>query len=223
LQGYFNGRREKREITKNNVLSLIISDILVIEKMNTDNELIKTINDIDKKTRYGRLERLRFLLSQEYSEPTPVNALANEYYEEARLCWYVGAFVATIIMTQLCFEELLRSHYRVCRGVSGYLKKQIKVDNASFKELIDQAHDDAILDQDEFNALNKIRKDFRNPYVHVKDFGIDNDFSKPNFMKQYLKIHAPDIVGSGVEDEAKEAISILSSKFLKISRRLGGI
>jgi len=185
----------------------------------TDNELKQMIHDADTRAYAGRFERLRFLLSQEDAEPSPVSALAREYYEEARLCWYIGAFVTTIVLTQLCFEELLRSHYRVSKGVSGYLNEHLKIDDAGFKALIDQARTENLLSTDEFNALNRVRRDFRNPYVHVHDFKVDNDFSKPNFMKQYIKITAPELVDYGVEDEAREAISSLVGMFRKISRR----
>ena len=125
-------------------------------------------------------------MGEEDAEPAPASVLASEYYEEARLCWYIGAFVAVIVLTQLCFEELLRSHYRVSKGVSGYLNERLKVDDAGFKALIDRARADDWLNIDEANALNRVRRDFRNSYVHVHDFKVDNDFLKPNFLRQYI-------------------------------------
>ena len=60
----------------------------------------------------------------------------------ARLCWYVGAFVAIIVMSQLALEEMLRAHYRRCKGVDGKLNEHLRVDEADFSGLINQAEAD---------------------------------------------------------------------------------
>ena len=197
------------------------------EQRYTKSEIQKLIHEGDNQSYNGRFDRLKFLLSVEnqFSFPTP--ALASEYYEEARLCWYVGAFVATITMVQLAFEELLRSHYRVAKGVGGKLNCGIKVDQASFSNLIDEATNDKWILEEEAKSLHNLRKNVRNPYVHVKDVKVNDygktNLKKPNFFIQYLKIKAPEVIGADVENEAKWAIQLLVTLLPKISCRYGGL
>lgn len=192
-----------------------------------DNELKKLIFANDKQVYVGKLKRLKFLLTQENYNVFPAPALAIEYYEEARLCWYVGAFVASICMVQLAFEELLRSYYRSARGIKGRLKcsNSKKVDNATFYELLEEAREDGLISDKEKQELNHLRKNIRNPYVHVKDVKIENgkqNLQKPDFFTQYLKIKAPEVIGTDVEDEARFAIKVLVTMFSKISIRMWG-
>ncbi|MGB3478749.1 MAG: hypothetical protein WBB67_06280 [bacterium] len=192
-----------------------------------DNEIKRLMLEGDKRSYSGRLERLRFLLSIEDQEPFPTSALASEYYEEMRLCWYVGAFVAAIVMAQLAFEELLRSHYRVAKGIGGKLNCDKKVDNASFYDLIEEAKNDKWISGKEAKLLHSLRKNVRNPYVHVKDIKLNNkgrpNLKKDNFFNQFLMIKAPGLLGSDVETEAKKTIQLVITLFPEISRRYGGL
>jgi len=200
-----------------------------------ESEIRRLISEGDQRSYNSRLERLRFLLSIERQKPFPISALVSEYYEEARLCWYFGAFISTIVMVQLSFEELFRAHYRAAKGVGGELNSGKKVDNASFFDLIEEAKNDKWISLDEANLLHNFRKNIRNPYVHVKDIQIANgekaDLRKPNFGTQYfkiksLKIKDPEIkklIRFDVEAEAKESIRLLVSSLPEISRRSGGI
>lgn len=189
-----------------------------------DEELEELMRGADERAHNGRLERLRFLLARQDPNPAPVEALAHEYFEEARLCWYTGAFVATIVMSQLALEEMLRAHYRLCKGVDGKLNERLKVDEASFSNLINQAETDGWLSREEATQLNRIRRDFRNPYVHLHDLDTSNDlFAKPNFLRQLIKITAAQLAGNGAEDEARRSISALVELFPSISRRFWGM
>ena len=199
-----------------------------MEKTHGDSsEIRKLILEGDERSYNGRFERLRFLFSIEDQKPFLIPALVSEYYEEARLCWYVGAYVATIVMIQLSFEELLRSYYRVAKGVGGKLNYGKKVDQASFSELIDEAQNENWISREEAKLLHNLRKNIRNPYVHAKDIKINNDGKSdlrgPNFLTQYLKIKAPEVIGCDVENEAREAIQLLVALLPKISRRCGGL
>jgi len=192
-----------------------------------ESDIKRMIYEGDKRSLKGRSKRLSFLLSLEHQELFPAPALAYEYYEEARLCWVVGAFVATIVMTQLSFEELFRSHYRVAKGVSGKLNCGKKVDDARCYELIEEAKNDEWISRKEAKLLNNLRKNIRNPYVHVKDIKVNEDgkqnVKEPNFFKNILKIQAPELIGSDIEEEAKETIYLLITLSPEISRRVGGI
>ncbi len=110
-----------------------------------EDEIRKLIRDGDERSFNGRSERLGFLLSIETQDGFHPPALAIEYYEEARLCWYVGAFVATIVMVQLSFEELLKSHYRMAKGIGGKLDYGKKVGRATFCDLISEAKKDILV------------------------------------------------------------------------------
>lgn len=189
----------------------------------TESEIKQLICEGDKRSYNGRLDRLKWLITIEHQEAFPAPALSFEYYEEARLCWYVGAFVSTIIMVQLAFEELLRSLYRSAKGHSERLNCGKKVDDASFFDIINEAKNRNWISHYEAKQLNNLRKNIRNPYVHVKQIKIRKngkiDRTKPSWDTQYLKITAPNLIGSDVEKEAKEAMRLLVTLFQEISRR----
>ncbi|HHT9132346.1 MAG TPA: hypothetical protein ACFYED_07650 [Candidatus Tripitaka californicus] len=188
------------------------------------------IHESDERSCRGRSERLRFLLSKEDPNPFPTPALAYEYYEETRLCWYVGAFVATIVMAQLSFEELFRANYRAATGVDGKLNCGKKVNQASFSDLIKQAKNDKWISENEATSLHSLRKNVRNPYVHVKDAELRSgkqNLKSANFISQYLKIRAVqlkapfllEIIEKDTEQEARESVQLLVTLFPEISRR----
>jgi len=191
-----------------------------------DEELIKLIRQSNERAFRGRKERLRLLLSKEDKRRFPAEALAKEYYEEARLCWYIGAFVATILMSHLTLEETLRSHYRRAKGVGGRLSKHKKVDEATFNELIDQALGGGFISSNQARALHKLRR-LRNPYQHTQDMrktgrSLQELRRDRDFFVQTKKISAPALLGVSAENEARQAISIGASLFPAISRQVWG-
>ena len=194
-----------------------------MEQTPNDAELLRMISDANDHAISGRLERLRFLMTNESNEPTPFSGLAHEYFEEARLCWYVGAFVATIVLTQLALEESLRSHFRVVCGVQGTLPNGKSVDQAGFADLINESYSSGLVSENEKDQLHKLRRDFRNPYVHPKDVDKDHKSTRSDFFRQQLKIVAPDLTGESSITEAKQAIQILVNLLPRISRRMYGI
>ena len=174
-----------------------------------ESEILGMISDANQRANTGRLKRLRFLLMHQCDEPFLFSGLAYEYYEEARLCWYVGAFVATIVMAQLSFEETLRSYFRVVGGVQGALSNGKSVDKAGFANLIDEAHSAGLLSDGERDQLHRVRREYRNQYVHPKDIDKNPKSSKSDFFRQQLKIVAPDVGGESSEAEAQETIQTL--------------
>ena len=130
-------------------------------------------------------------------------------------------------MVQLAFEELLKSHYRVVKGIGGKLNSGKKVEAAGFFEFITEAEDDGYISHDEAKSLHYLRKNIRNPFVHVNDIQITGNgktnLEKPSFFSQHLKISAPELLGTDVEDEAKEAIQLLITLLPEISGRWGGL
>lgn len=199
-----------------------------MEKQNhSESQIEMLMSEGEKRAYNGRLKRLKFLIGIESHKAFPAPALAVEYLEEARLCWYSGSFVATILMTQLSFEELLKSRYRVVKGVGGKLRSGRKVDNAGFSELINESKIDGWISSEEAESLHNLRENLRNPYVHVKDIRIGKtqkaDLTRPSFITQHLKMTAPELIGIDVESEAKEAIRLLGTLFPEISGRYAGL
>ncbi len=156
------------------------------------------------------------------ADPFPAAALAFEYYEEARLCWFHGAFVATIVMSQLALEEMLRSHFRILKGVKGCFSDGKLVDNVGFARLSREARIEGFLSADEAEEFDRLRTS-RNPYVHPHDTDPNTVTTKPDGFAQLAKITAPGLVGVDVETEAKESIRLLVTFFPSISKRQGGL
>jgi hypothetical protein len=180
-------------------------------------DLNAQVVEADKRARAGRIARLEWLQPETPLQSYPVPSLAHEYFEEARLCWYVGAFVATILLVQLAFEELLRSHYRVARGVGGKLDSRKSVNSVGFAELIQQGKGDGLLSPSEADGLSSLRR-CRNPYIHTKDVG--GKRKQPTFLDQTLKISGRELGGLGVEDEAREAMKLLTKLFPTLCMRM---
>jgi hypothetical protein len=198
-----------------------------MKKNNRESEIERLMYEGNTQSHIGRLNRLKFLLSIEGPDEFPTPVLAGEYYEEARLCWYAGAYVATIVMVQLSFEELLRSHYRALKGIGGKLRINKKIDNARFYDLINEAENNKWVTKEEAKLLHSFRKNIRNPFVHAKDIKLDKNgktnLNEQNFFIQTIKIKAPEVLGSNVMNDAKESIQLLVTLFPKISNRYFGL
>jgi hypothetical protein len=111
--------------------------------------------------------------------------------------------------------------------LGGRLDSGKKVDHVSFCDLIEEARVDKWITKEEAKLLHSLRKNARNPYVHVKDIKINKNgkanLKKANFFTQYLKIGAPEVIGYSVSNEAKKAISLLVRLFPSVSIRFGGL
>lgn len=171
----------------------------------------------ERRDHKDRLERLRILCAYGDFAPGWMEGLAYEYREEARLCWYIGAFVAAIVMSQLAFEEVLRSHYRAAGRRQWESQRLLPLDKTGFTTLIDKTHEDGLITPREAASLHELRKDYRNPFVHPH--GVRKDATKPDFFRQHMKIVAPQSVGESVELEAKKTIILLIRLLPKICRR----
>jgi hypothetical protein len=180
-----------------------------------DDELISWVDQQHERARRGKLSRFRVLLHTPDLIPSP--PLAYEYFEEARLCWYNGVFVATVVMVQLAFEELLRDRYRVRGGYGAKLNSRTTVEKAGFKELVQQAKRDSVVTQKEATALLELRN-IRNLYVHTKvpkkayASVLDYVFAyRHKFRSEKGRIK--------VEEEARRAIELLLTLFAKLCYR----
>lgn len=174
----------------------------------------------DERAREGRVERLKLLNKGASTDEIPMPALAAEYFEEARLCWYTGAFIAAILLSQLSFEGLLRSRYRASNGVGGKLSDGTKIDAAQFSQLIKAANKDGTINAGEYDRIDHIRTT-RNAYVHTKD--PSKVANKSNAFQQTLKVAAPHLVGVSLEDEARRCIATLVELFGPLCARSWGL
>jgi hypothetical protein len=167
------------------------------------------------------------MLLSEKREPFVSDSLAHAYYVEAKLCWISGAYVSTIIMTQLAFEESLRAFFRTIRQGDPILKEDTTIDRAGFFDLVEQAKDERWISTTEATALHTLRKLQRNPYVHPKQvekgtYCPDEFLRRIDAFAQAMKLHAPSFNTGSVIAEAQDAIQLLLHKFPAISSRLHG-
>ncbi len=187
-----------------------------------DNEIKEMIKNSDIKEFEGRLQRIKYLISIHKDIYLPYPSLCEEYYEEAKLCWYNGAFVASILMVQLTFEELFRSYFRMSYGVNGELrlyKEKIKVDNASFNVLIEEAYLCGWIKDNGRNELHRLRR-IRNPYVHTKDIGPKTRKKKIDFLTLFTKVYGSELIEGSAEGDAKFAITLLIKSYSNIALRV---
>jgi len=181
--------------------------------------LIKMVKDREESKLEEKAERLRLLISNITDEYIPMSSLAFQYFEEARLCYYHGAFIATIFMVHLAFEELLRNHYRIIRGQKEkFMSKNkglINVDEASFLDLIDEAKEDNYITKEEAKELHRPRK-LRNRLQHTKDAPPYKTDLKSSWFGQALRIKTQ------IEKDAEWAIGLLLTTFVAICKRWNG-
>lgn len=165
---------------------------------NSETSLVEYLTQHDDKSRPYRARRLAFLLSiwpWSGERNFVVSQMAWYYFDEARLAYLNGLFVSTIIMSQLCAEELLRNLYRM----SGVDDKTAT--SGSFKDLINGATDHGWIDIQRTAMLHKLRL-HRNPYAHVK-FPTDR---KGLIVRA---VEADKLPSEVIEEDAKQALRIL--------------
>ena len=177
--------------------------------------IVRKLNESEHR---GRVWRTKKVLSSIDDEGFIASALAGLYYEEARWCWISGAYVATILMTQVALEEALRSHFRFSREKNAPLTKGVTVDGASFCQLINQAKAEGWISATRAKDFHRLRKMLRNPYVHTRRAAKTTDHSAPFFREthewaQLGKIFRPGFETGSVVAEAQEAIQLLIRSF----------
>jgi len=176
------------------------------------------VRRLDETEHRGRVWRMKKVMASIYDENFIASALAATYYEEARWCWISGAYVATILMSQVAIEEALRSHFRMNRKRNDPLVRTVTVDGASFRQLIDQAMAEGWISATRARELHRLRKMLRNPYVHTKTGAKTTDHSAPFLREtsqsaQLGKILRPGFETGSVVAEAQEAIQLLIRSF----------
>ena len=176
-----------------------------------------------------KVERWAYIMELQYDGYIAAPVVPYLYYGEAKYCWYHGDYIATIVLAQMALEDLLRHHFIVAK--QGKFLSGKTTDGATFARLIDEALAEGYIEKDEAEQLHYLRKQLRNPYVHndsgdvkvnLEDNGNFKETSVPNFMALDMKIRQLSIIDKNVQDEAKEAITILIEVFTSIVLRWHG-
>jgi hypothetical protein len=180
-----------------------------------DEKLLDWIDRQHARARKGKLDRFRVLLHTPDLIPAPL--LAFQYFEECRLCWLSGAFVATIAMAQIAFEELLRDRYRAEKGFGGMLNPDVTVDFAGFKELIQQAEIENVITRKEAAALHRLRV-MRKTYAHTKS-PKEPALSAMEYVYRQAEKFVENKGKIRVKEEAQRATELLLSIFPRLCCR----
>jgi hypothetical protein len=154
----------------------------------------------DKYTFSHRLERLRFLNS--IVPPNGMSMFGNIepifIFEEARLTYLNGAFIATILLCQAFIEHWLQS-YLSGRVETGEIPETLN-------DVLRQCRQEGFIHKYLIDKIDTLRK-VRNPFTHRKSEGYPFLLSRRMFDK---KMPPEDIL----EQDAKDALSIMHTLFL---------
>jgi len=156
------------------------------------------LDSFDKNTRLERSKRLAFLndLWGKYNrEGIWFGGAAYIFFEEAKNNFIIGSFVSCILIIQSFFEETLKQNLRM-----GNLTTDRRINNLSFKELIELSEEKALIKPVLKDDLNRLRK-LRNPYVHSRGF--------KTTLKVFPVVNEKNEISMEVEKEAKFAIKLV--------------
>jgi hypothetical protein len=177
--------------------------------------IVRKLNESEHR---GRVWRTKKVLSSIDDGNFIGSALSAAYYEEARWCWISGAYVATILMTQMALEEGLRSHFRFSREKDAHFPKGVTLNSATFYHLIERAKAEGWISPTRAKDFHRLRKMLRNPYVHTRSRTKTTNHNAPFLREthewaQLGKIVRPGFETGSVVAEEKEAIQLLVRTF----------
>ena len=182
---------------------------------NQDNSLNAMIIEADKRSFEGRLDRLSFLLENLGEDYVPFPAIVLEYFEETKLCFYEGAFVASILMASATFEELFRQIYRDANEME-------KANTTGLANLVSHAVEDGLISLDEAEELTELRR-LRNKFTHIRIGFKSVDFRKKRAFLDFILLwgdrHKETLP---IEALAKDAIKIFARLLPELCNRFWG-
>jgi len=183
--------------------------------INRDNELKAMIIEADKRSFEGRLNRLAFLYENLGEEYVPFPAIVLEYFEETKLCFYEGAFVASILMASGTFEELFRQIYRDASDMK-------KANAKGLANLVNHAVKDRLISLEETKELTKLRR-LRNKFTHISVGFKSVDFKKKRTFLDFILLWGdPRRERLPIEALAKDAIRIFARLLPELCNRFWG-
>lgn len=149
----------------------------------------------DKRTFQNRLKRLKYLQSIPPYEFHMLSSVETYFlFEETRLAFVNGAFVATMILSQAFIERRINEVL---------VNKKLIKDNEQLglKGLLRVCKEHYILNVLLIEKIDHLRQ-ARNPFTHLKSY--DHPYTISNRIGTELK--PPETI---IEDDAKEAISLM--------------
>ena len=178
-------------------------------------ELAALVREADAKSFEGRLSRLEFLLENLGEGYTLFPAIVLQYFEETKLCFYEGAFVASILMVSATFEELLRQIYRE-------INQMEKANARGLSELVENAICDDLISSEEMEELTNLRK-LRNKFTYINiGFGEGSKKNKKTLLDYALLWGDPREQNLPIEELSKDAIRVFARLLPEVCNRFWG-
>ena len=178
-------------------------------------KLAALVREADMKSFEGRLNRLEFLLENLGEGYAPFPAIVLQYFEETKLCFYQGAFVASILMVSATFEELLRQIYRDANEME-------KARAKGLSDLVENAIDDNLISPEEAEEITNLRK-LRNKFTHINiGFGEGSIKNKQTFLDYMLLWGDPREEKLPIEEFSKDAIRVFARLLPELCNRFWG-
>lgn len=160
----------------------------------SDEELMAWIKDEEIQSRASRLRRLRFL-TEEFDEGYRLSpGIALVYEEEAKLSFYHGAFISTIVLVQMAIEETIRATLHDAGLDWAREDKSI-----GFFKLTEEAFDRKLITRGMRDSFHRLRSDVRNKYMHPGSWEVGLDLGR--FPERGI---------AKVEEEARFAIRVMA-------------
>lgn len=182
---------------------------------NETEKLKASILEADKRSLEGRLDRLLLLRNHLSDEFVPFPHIVLEYFEETKLCFYQGAFVASILMASATFEELFRQIYRDANEMK-------KANTRGLANLVSYAVEDDLISPAEAEKLTELRR-LRNKFTHIRiDFKKIDFKKKRTFLDFILLWRHPHKETLPIEALAEDAIKIFSELVPELCHRFWG-
>lgn len=161
--------------------------------MCSDAEYLEWLVGEDEASREARLERLRWLV-ETFGEPRHLlfrgGPISYRAFEEARLCFLHGQFIATTLLSQVVLEHMLAGLFHSAG------RDDLK--GSGFKRLMKEAVKERIISAEEHDAFERIRQR-RNPVVHYRD-----PMNQENIM--YRAMREDTTIRQVLEDDARTAL-----------------
>jgi len=156
--------------------------------------LERSLEKSDRETIISRLDRLKWLESifpKGYSYVMPPESFY--VFEEARLTFINGEFVATLLLANAFLEQWLGN----VLASKGYMKET----NRGLSTILQCMAKTGLLHPFFANKVDRLRK-IRNPFVHLKSFNHEHRLTQRIIREKRYP-------NSILEEDAKEAISLM--------------
>jgi hypothetical protein len=184
----------------------------------SDDELRAMVEEADKKDKDGRFERLKFFMSIAGKDYAPFPPRTLYFYEEAKWNWYTAGYVSAIAMARFAFESLLQDHYDYINDGS-LPSSSTRTREATFDELVEEGESEGYLTPLQAKSIRRLEELFSR-YFYPENSSTE--------LKQLAKLKNPDtklnadFIDKNLEEEAREAMHIMTEMLPDICQNSGG-